>query len=72
MLFEELLHVGHLQQTLVEIAEVLVPDTGATFFHRLCDHIHINDMVTDLRHQLAQDDLVDARETLRCRQIINR
>ena len=72
VLFEELLHVGHLQQTLVEIAEVLVPDTGAAFFHRLCDHIHINDMVTDLRHQLAQDNLVDARETLRCRQIINR
>ena len=71
MLLEEALHIGYLQNAVIEVLKRLVPCTGSPFFNCGNNHIHINDMVTDLCHQLGQNHLVDAREALcRC-QIVN-
>ena len=66
MLLKEALHICHLQDTVIEIFKRLVPCTGSPLFNGRSNRIHINDMVTDLCHQLGQNRLVDAREAL-CR-----
>ena len=72
MLLKEALHIGYLQNAVIEVFKRLVPCTGSPFFDCGNNRIHINDMVADLCHQLGQNHLVDAREALcRC-QIVHR
>ena len=70
MFLEELLHLRHLQNTIIEVGKAFIPGTGTTFFHYFCNHICINDLITDFRHQLCQNDFIDTRETFRIHQIL--
>ena len=67
--FEELLHIRHLQDSLIEVGKLLIPDTGAALSHNFRDDIRINDLIADFCHQLCQYDFIDARETLGIHQI---
>ena len=67
--FEELLHIRHLQDSLIEVGKLLIPDTGAALFHYSRNDIRINDLIADSCHQLCQNDFIDARKTLGIHQI---
>ena len=71
VLLEEGLHPGHLQNALIEVLYPLIPDAGTAFFNDLQDGIRIDDMVTDVIHQLDEDDLMDGREDLGIQKVGN-
>ena len=69
MLFIERLHVRHLQDPLVIIIEWLIVHTRPAFLYCPPDHIHINDMISDLCHQLDQDHFIQTRKDFRIHQV---
>ena len=69
MLFIERLHVRHLQDSLVIIFEWLIVHARPAFLYCPLDHIYINDMISDLCHQLDQDHFIQTRKDFRIHQI---
>ena len=71
MFLEEVLHIRHLQDTVIEILKRLIPCTGSPLFYGGSNRVHINDMVADLCHQLCQNHFIDTRETFGSCQIVH-
>ena len=69
MLFIKRLHVRHLQNSLIIILEWLIVHTRPAFLYCPLDHIYINDMISDLCHQLDQDHFIQTRKDFRIHQI---
>ena len=69
---EECLHLCHLKNTLVVAFHLIVPCQSSALLDRICDHIHIDNMIAYLRHDLSQDAFIDTRKYLCAYQIIQR
>ena len=66
----ELLHLSNLEQTVVVIANTLVPFQRSTLFNGNNHIICFDDVVRDFRHISSKDTFIDAREALTVHQII--
>ena len=67
----ELLHLCHLKQAIVIIANTLVPFQSSAFFNSNNHIICFDDIVGDLRHISSENTFIDARETLTVKKLLH-
>ena len=71
VLFIECLHIGYLQDSFIIIFDLCITHRCPALFHSPLNCVHIDNVVTDLRHQFDQDHFIQAREYLRIHYVAN-
>ena len=68
----KLLHMSDFKNACIEILYPCIPEHRPALFHCIDNDVHIDRLVNDVRHQLLQNALVDARKNLCADQFFNR
>ena len=65
LLAEEVLHIGDLNESVIEVHKTAVPRRCPALLNTVLDSAHVDDVVIcNFRHQLREDDFINAGETL--------